>query len=188
MRDVGIGFGIVGTVAGAIIGAAAGPLGGVLGGLLGGFIGSALGVGLGALAGYLNDRRGGGGKLDEKRIAEVLKYLAGRKADSYAKIEGKNDSDDLARDAVRLWKQDPAKFPLDVDQRRILVMELIDGRVTEDDGDAVLDILERSSDADILTMFVIKDAVSESYKPGAASRSRRWRPRSRARGRSASTR
>jgi hypothetical protein len=76
-------------------------------------------------------------------------------------------SDDLARDAVQLWAQDPAKLPLSVDVRRILVMELIDGRVTEDDEDAVLTIFERSSDADILVMFTLKDSVAGGYKPPA---------------------
>jgi len=64
-------------------------------------------------------------------------------------------ADDLARDAVTYWVDTSGAppFDLDVPTRRALILELLDGYLSDDNERAILMILENSSDADILRIF-----------------------------------
>lgn len=158
--------GLAGSIAGGIMASKGGSdvfTGIALGGLLGGAIGSAAGLGLGSLLGAAFSKDKGAAVLSEERIKEVKEYVLG-KTDKDGKlietgvhqnkrIRGDSKADDLARDAVDYWIDHQDSFPLDAVDRRVLILEMLDGYLSSDDERGIIKILENSSDADILRII-----------------------------------
>jgi hypothetical protein len=92
----------------------------------------------------------GGLPLDADRLFAVKQYLEVLR--TTAKIQGNNGSDDLARDAVAAWVRDRSQLPLDLDTRRLLIVEMLYGWLTGDDELGILSILDGSTDAEILLL------------------------------------
>lgn len=153
----GLAGGIAGNIAGALISKSAG--GSLLGGLIGGAIGAAAGLGLGALIGALANKDIGKSRLSDKRKKEVKEYVFGtedRKTNGIHQnkaIRGDSAADDLARDAADMWSEDPDSLPLDAVDRRLLILEMLDGHVSRADKRGILKILEASGDSDLLIIF-----------------------------------
>lgn len=82
---------------------------------------------------------------------ELQEYLADITKDN--KIKGGYYNDDKARAIVRRWKAGNSKFRLIASQKTLLINEMLDGATLGDDEDRILDLLERSGDADLRTMF-----------------------------------
>ena len=69
------------------------------------------------------------------------------------KIQGDDDSDDMARQIVTEWKQDKTKYDLKTKVKVLLVREMLDGSVSTADQEAIMDILEGSRSADLKDLF-----------------------------------
>lgn len=82
---------------------------------------------------------------------ELQEYLADITRDN--KIKGGYYTDDKARAVVRRWKAGNSKFKLIAAQKILLINEMLDGATLGDDEDRILDLLERSDDADLRKMF-----------------------------------
>lgn len=149
--------GIAGNIAGALISKSAG--GSLLGGLIGGAIGAAVGLGLGALFGALANKDIGKSRLSDKRKKEVKEYVFGTEdgktngIHQNMAIRGDSSADDLARDAADMWSDDPDSLPLDAVDRRLLILEMLDGHVSRADERGILKIIEASGDSDLLIIF-----------------------------------
>lgn len=151
----GVAGGIAGNIAGALISKSAG--GSLLGGLIGGAIGAAAGLGLGALIGGLANKDIGKSRLSDQRKKEVKEYVFGTDSTNgihqNKAIRGDSAADDLARDAADMWYEDPDSLALDAVDRRLLILEMLDGHVSRADKRGILKILEASGDNDLLIIF-----------------------------------
>lgn len=151
--------GIAGSIVGGIIGAKTGNAfaGVVLGGLAGGAAGGLVGLGVGAAIGAAANQDIGASQLSEDRKREVKAYLYGTDGKggvtASRQIIGESDSDNLARDAVDLWVQDSKTWRLEPLDRRVLMLEMMDGFLSRSDQRGILKILENSEDADLLRIF-----------------------------------
>jgi hypothetical protein len=85
--------------------------------------------------------------------AELTKYLD--KLRDKQQVEGDYDSDNKARAITKRWVAGDRNFPLDPRLKRLLVREMYEGTTSEGDAKAILDILERSVDPDLLAIFTI---------------------------------
>jgi uncharacterized protein DUF4157 len=70
--------------------------------------------------------------------AELLEYLEGLTTH----IEGGFFSDDKARAVVKKWKKGVPEFSLGLPKKMLLIMEMLDGSVTDGDREGILDLLE----------------------------------------------
>ena len=96
-------------------------------------------------------RRSAGGFLDnifqsifrydysQERLSTYLDELDKRGA-----IEGDWNSDNKAVQIVRSWNRDEGKYVLTVRRKALLILEMLDGYFSDDDEEAILDLLERS--------------------------------------------
>jgi hypothetical protein len=82
---------------------------------------------------------------------ELTAYLDGLKKRN--DIEGDFDSDNLARAVVRKWKSATAGFDISGRQKALLINEMLSGATTGDDEVAILDLLTRSENGDLRTIF-----------------------------------
>jgi Domain of unknown function (DUF4157) len=86
-------------------------------------------------------------------VKELTTYL-GKLRDTQ-RIEGDYDSDNKARAITRMWVQGDRRFQLDPTLKKLLVREMWEGTTSTGDAQAILDILERSLDSDLLAIFTI---------------------------------
>lgn len=93
----------------------------------------------------------GGTSFTNTELADYLRGLSTRDD-----IEGDFDSDNKARAVVSRWKTATAGFDISGRQKALLVREMLDGATTNDDEQAILDILTRSENGDLR---LILDAV-----------------------------
>jgi hypothetical protein len=107
------------------------------GGSIGGFFAD---IGRG-LASFFTGKESG---YDEKTLLDYLKYLEDNKD-----IEDDFDSDNKARAVVRRWKAGEARFQLSPKLKILLIKEMQSGFTGDDDEQAILDILENSSNGDL---------------------------------------
>lgn len=84
------------------------------------------------------------GDFSEQDLVSYLENLERRNA-----IEGRIESDNKARAAVRLWKTGSRAIQLNPKRKRLLVKEMEDGNLSKDDALGILDILEVSEDKDL---------------------------------------
>jgi hypothetical protein len=77
---------------------------------------------------------------------ELQEYL--ENIDKQNAPEGGYYSDDKARALVKRWKRDPSLFSLNARRKRLLILELQGGIVTDGDRRAMLDLLEDAVAAD----------------------------------------
>jgi Domain of unknown function (DUF4157) len=82
---------------------------------------------------------------------ELIQYLEQRRV--ARDIEGDSDSDNKARIVVRLWKGGDSKFTLDADLKAVLIKEMFTGFTGSSDQEGILDLLEPSENADLVTIF-----------------------------------
>ena len=82
---------------------------------------------------------------------QLQKYL--RKLDETNRIEGGSISDMKARRVADSWGKGETKFVLTIRRRALLVLEMLDGHVSHWDKDGIMNILERSGDADLDYIF-----------------------------------
>lgn len=82
---------------------------------------------------------------------ELLDYL--RKVTTAGRIEGSYDSDNKARDIVRKWRSGKLDFDLFPATRKLLILEMQDGVVTDGDREGILTILENSNNRDLREIF-----------------------------------
>jgi len=105
---------------------------------------------------------------------ELVGYLQGlsRRND----IEGDFDSDNKARVVVKRWKSATAGFDLTGRQKALLVLEMLSGGTTDDDENAILDLLTRAENGDLRLIFAavpVKDLLSD-FHGGEEKRLRAW--------------
>ena len=157
----GLGYGLIPALATGIgVGISVFQGGGGLGAILGfGALaaGGVLGVaaGLGALLGYVAGTDRGTKELSKERIKEVKTFVALLKATGQVKGDKltSSNADDLARDAVTLWIDDPAQLPLTVNDRRLLIRAMMDGPTLDEDERAIIRLIENCRDAEILELL-----------------------------------
>jgi hypothetical protein len=82
---------------------------------------------------------------------QLQNYL--KQLDETNDIEGDFSSDQKARAIVESWAKGETKFVLTVSRRALLIREMLDGHVSHWDKDGILNILERSEDADLEYFF-----------------------------------
>jgi len=82
---------------------------------------------------------------------ELTTYL--NKLRTTQRVEGDYDSDNKARAITGLWVRGDRRFDLDPQLKRLLVREMWEGTTTSGDAQAILTILERSLDPDLLAIF-----------------------------------
>lgn len=82
---------------------------------------------------------------------ELLAYLG--KLNETDAIEDSYDSDNKARVVVRVWKTGDRDVELNPKWRKLLVREMWTGWTSDADQEGILDILERSDNADLQAIF-----------------------------------
>jgi hypothetical protein len=155
LTGIGVGIGV-----GAAVSGSGGGLGAILGygALAGGLAGGAvlgLSAGLGALFGYAGGTDRGTAELSKERIKEVQAFVALLRKTGEIKGDTltSSDADNLARDAVTLWTDEPRTLPLAVKDRRLLILAMLDGPTLDADERAIIKLFENSTDAEILAVL-----------------------------------
>lgn len=90
----------------------------------------------------------GGGTFSQE---ELLAYLGG--LDARGTIEDDFDSDNKARAIVEAWKAGGSPYVLTARRVILLIKEMQSGFTGDDDERAILELLERSSNADLAVIF-----------------------------------
>lgn len=112
-----------------------------------------LGVGLGAFGiGVGLAIAAGAGAFDKNdftddELREYLQMLAG------GKIEGNTDSDNKARALVRRWMTGKSPFALSAPQKSLLIREMQDGRVSDDDRNGIVTLIENTADEELAAIL-----------------------------------
>ena len=91
-------------------------------------------------------------------------------------IEGDVDSDNKARMVVSRWKSATAGFNLTGRHKALLILEMLSGSTTDDDENAILDLLTRAENGDLRLIFAavpVKDLLSD-FHGGEEKRLRAW--------------
>lgn len=84
----------------------------------------------------------------KKSLDAYLKIL-----DRENRIQGDDDSDDMARQIVKEWKESKSSYNLTPKIKVLLVREMLDGVVSGADQDGIMDLLEGSLNSDLQSMF-----------------------------------
>jgi hypothetical protein len=82
---------------------------------------------------------------------ELFQYLG--KVTGTGKIEGSYDSDNKARDIVRKWRSGKLDIDLFPATRKLLILEMQDGVVTDGDREGIMTVLENSNNRDLREIF-----------------------------------
>jgi hypothetical protein len=82
---------------------------------------------------------------------ELFEYL--NKISRSGQIEGSYDSDNKARDVVRKWRSGKLDIDLYPATRKLLILEMQDGVVTDGDREGIMTILENSNNRDLREIF-----------------------------------
>jgi len=82
---------------------------------------------------------------------QLRTYL--EKLDDTNKIEDNFDSDQKAQKIVDSWAKGETKFVLTIRRRALMIQEMLKGHVSHWDKNGILNILERSDDADLNYLF-----------------------------------
>jgi hypothetical protein len=149
----GIATGAAVAAGGAGLGAAIGAGIGV--GLLAGGVVLGITAGIGALIGHAVGKERGTAELSKERVKQVQTFVALLRTTGEVKGDEltNSDADDLARDAVTLWIDNPAALPLTVKDRRLLIRVMLAGPTLDDDERAIIKLLENSTDAELLQIL-----------------------------------
>jgi hypothetical protein len=107
-------------------------------------------AGLAALGGALFGKEKGTKQLSEDKLQKVKDFGEG-------KIKPEDLDHSLAEDVVNFWVNHRETFKLDIDQRRLLIKNLISGFTGDAEERAILKIIENSSDSEILQIFSLSD-------------------------------
>jgi hypothetical protein len=83
--------------------------------------------------------------------AELQEYL--RLLDRTKKIEDHGDSDDKARQIAAAWSKGDTQYVLTARRKKLLIEEMLDGDVSGDDQEQILNLLERSWPAELKQMI-----------------------------------
>lgn len=119
------------------------------------------GLGIAALAEGLDKT-----EFSNNELKACLKVL------EIGSIEGKTESDNKARAVVGQWKSGKYNCPLNTPTKSLLIREMRDGRVTDDDCESILTILENTGDQEIVVLLnpasvdfarLLKDLNSDAY-------------------------
>ena len=92
----------------------------------------------------------GAGDVPDTELRQYLKTIT--TADD---IEGRFDSDQKARTAVKRWKSGVPGFDLTPRQKLLLIRELMDGATSGADESAMLDLLAGSENGDLRHVFAV---------------------------------
>src|SRR4029079_17430051 len=90
-------------------------------------------------------------KGDSFGQAELQAYL--KHLDTTGSIEGFNESDNKARAIVNAWRLEGSSYVLTAQRKILLIKEMQSGFTGDDDEMAILEILERSYNGELSTMF-----------------------------------
>jgi hypothetical protein len=90
----------------------------------------------------------GEGTFSDKELLDYLQYL-----DDHATIEGDYDSDNKARAIIRRWRARDRLFHPTLTQKRLMLLELIDGPTLDDDEHAILELLRGSTESEVLALI-----------------------------------
>jgi uncharacterized protein DUF4157 len=82
---------------------------------------------------------------------ELRQYLT--KVDQADRIEGSYDSDNKARALVRKWAATGQGFDISPKQKKLLILEMQDGHVSDGDKEGILNLLENSNRRDLQAIF-----------------------------------
>jgi hypothetical protein len=88
------------------------------------------------------------GDFSDKELQEYLDKVV--KND---RIEGSYDSDNKARAIVRKWMASGQRFVLGSTEKKLLILEMQDGYVSDGDKNCILNLLENSSRRDLRIIF-----------------------------------
>ncbi len=88
------------------------------------------------------------GAYTKEELAAYLRLLSETR-----RPEGSYDSDNKARVVVRVWKTGDRALELNAELKKLLVREMWEGYTSEGDQDAILDVLDRSTNPDLETIF-----------------------------------
>ena len=102
-----------------------------------GVLGVAAGLGIAAAAGAFDKN-----DFTDDELRAYLQVLDG------GKIEGKTDSDNKARALVRRWMTGQSPFALSAARKTLLIREMQDGRVSDDDRNGIVTLLENTADGE----------------------------------------
>ena len=90
----------------------------------------------------------GGGTFSDDELIEYLKFI-----DTNNKIEDTIESDNKARAIVDKWKTGASQFVLSARRSILMIKEMQEGATFDEDEQAILEILERSSNAALGEIF-----------------------------------
>ncbi|HSE15793.1 MAG TPA: DUF4157 domain-containing protein [Pyrinomonadaceae bacterium] len=164
LTALGVGIGTAAAIRGGegSLGAAIGW--GALAGALAGGVVLGLSAAVGATIGAIFGTDRGTKELTKERIKEVQAFVTLLRKTGEVKGDKltNSDADDLARDAVTLWIDNPTTLPLTVKDRRLLILVMLDGPTLDDDERAIIKLLENSTDAEVLQ--ILDSTVSEKER------------------------
>lgn len=103
-----------------------------------GVAGTALGLAIAGVAGAFDKDN-----FTDDELRAYIQVLAG------GKIEGKTDSDNKARALVRRWATASSAFALTPPQLALLIREMQDGRVSDDDRNGIVTLMEKATAAEL---------------------------------------
>jgi hypothetical protein len=107
-------------------------------------------AGLAALGGALFGKEKGTKALSEDKLQKVKDFTED-------KIKPEELDHSLAEDIVNFWADHRETYKLDIDQRRLLIKNLMAGFTGDAEERAILKIIENSTDSEILRMFSLSD-------------------------------
>jgi len=90
----------------------------------------------------------GEGTFSDKELLDYLQYL-----DNHAAIEGDYDSDNKARAIIRRWRAGDRLFNPTLTQKKLMLLEMIDGPTLDDDEHAILELLRGSTESEVLALL-----------------------------------
>lgn len=97
----------------------------------------------------------GGGTFSDEELQTYLQFLR-----ENGRIEDHYDSDNKARAVVQRWEGDESGYELDTTLKRLLIMEMLSGFTGDADEQAIITILRRSSDPEVLQLLDPAEGVS----------------------------
>jgi hypothetical protein len=98
----------------------------------------------------------GEGTFSESELLQYLKFL-----DDHAAIEGDYDSDNKAREIIRRWRNGDPKFQPTIQQKQLMLLEMIDGPTLDADEHAILELLRGSADAEVRRLLATAGGESD---------------------------
>jgi len=88
------------------------------------------------------------GTFSDKELLDYFQYL-----DNHEAIEGDYDSDNKSRAIIKRWRAGDKKFKPTLKQKKLMLLEMIDGPTLDDDEHAILELLRGSSDSEVVELI-----------------------------------